>query len=77
MQPIRNIKLDRQRFKQYLDISASIKIRFNQQCRNNVQFKVGDFVLMYRDKKMHQQKFKYEFEGPFEIVSIIPENIVK
>lgn len=73
LQPIRNLQLDRKRIQTNLSTSVQNNIKGNEKRRNNKNFKVGDFVLMHRDDRMHQGKLKYEFQGPFEIISITSE----
>lgn len=71
--PIRNLNLDRERVKSALDSNAKRELRSNTKRRDTKIFQVGDFVLMHRDDKMHQGKLSYEFDGPFEVVGITPQ----
>ncbi|CAG9761291.1 unnamed protein product [Ceutorhynchus assimilis] len=71
--PIRNLNLDRERVKSALDSNTKRDLRSNTKRRDTKVFQVGDFVLMHRDEKMHQGKLSYEFDGPFEVVGITPQ----
>lgn len=73
LQPISDLKLDRMRISENLDLSTKDRLRTIEKRRNNQNFKIGDFVLMHRDDQMHQGKLSYEFQSPYEILNITPE----
>lgn len=56
-----------------LEASVQTCLQANRKRLNNAHYKVGGFVLMHRDDCMHQGKLKYEFQGPYEIISVTPE----
>lgn len=45
----------------------------NKKRRDNVQYSVGDFVLLHRASKLHASKTNFEFLGPYEIIKITKE----
>lgn len=70
IRPVRNLKADRERVRRALDQNTPDLSKINAGRRNNLEFKVGDIVLMHRDSTMHKSKLNYEMLGPYEIVSI-------
>ena len=44
----------------------------NDKRRDMLEFSVGDFVVMQKDKTLHNSKLNYRFLGPYEITSCLP-----
>jgi hypothetical protein len=68
IRPIRNINADRELVRKALKENSPNLSAVNTRRRNNVQYNVGDVVLMHRDSIMHKSK-----QGPYEIISVTPE----
>ncbi|CAH2086908.1 unnamed protein product [Euphydryas editha] len=56
--------------------SLNDKIRFNKGKAKIKSFKIGDFVLMRRHER-HTTKLGPKFDGPMEILEVLPNNRYK
>jgi hypothetical protein len=73
LHPVRNLEADRNRVRERLQRNASDHEELNRRRRDNVQFPVGSFVLLHRQRKLHASKSNLEFLGPYEVVAITDE----
>ena len=68
---LRNRRLDRERISQTMN-SGPNPTNVNSMRRDTLQFSVGDFVLLHKDKTLHNSKLRYRFLGPYEVTSCLP-----
>jgi len=74
LQPVRNLELDRKRVRAELEKgSVRTQEKLNAKRRDQIEYKVGDFVLLHRDSRLHASKINFEFIGPYEIMNITDE----
>uniref|UniRef100_A0A0A9X1Z8 RNA-directed DNA polymerase n=1 Tax=Lygus hesperus TaxID=30085 RepID=A0A0A9X1Z8_LYGHE len=68
---VRNRRLDRERVARLMN-SAQDSSDVNSKRRDTQEFAVGNFVLMHKDKTLHNSKLNYTFLGPYEVISCLP-----